>query len=124
MTADAFELAATADDCLLADILGQGAAPAVEKPIGVAPRSFRRTAARRTFENLLKVKAAARSYLAPLGLGDDKTPLAELCRLAVLMVMKDGKPREPKLPPAPRADRRRPEGKGPQRPRHRSHPAD
>lgn len=31
--------------------------------------------------------ATARRHLAPLGLADDRTPLAELCRLAVLKVL-------------------------------------
>jgi hypothetical protein len=32
--------------------------------------------------------AAARAHLAPLGLGNESTPLAELCRLAVLRILR------------------------------------
>ena len=46
------------DGLLLADILGDGNVRPAEKPIGVSARSFRRTAAKRTFQNLLKLKAA------------------------------------------------------------------
>ena len=55
---DPLELATAHDGLLLAEILGDEAVRPVEKPIGVASRSFRRTAAGRTYQNLLKVKAA------------------------------------------------------------------
>jgi hypothetical protein len=65
--------------------------------------------------------AAARAHLTPLGLGNERTSLAELCRLAVLRIIKDG---ERSISQAPRADGRDPEGSGPRRTRHRANPAD
>lgn len=59
MIDDPLELATAHDSHLLAEILGDEAVRPVEKPIGVVSRSYRRTAAGRIYQNLLKVKAAA-----------------------------------------------------------------
>jgi hypothetical protein len=58
MIDDPLELATASDGLLLAEILGDETVHPVEKPIGVTSRSYRRATARRTFQNLLKVKAA------------------------------------------------------------------
>jgi hypothetical protein len=58
MTDDPLDLADASASLLLADILGDGSVRPVEKPIGVGARSYRRSAAARDFQNLLKLKAA------------------------------------------------------------------
>jgi hypothetical protein len=58
MIDDPLELATGRDGLLLAEICGDETVRTVEKPIGVTARAFRRVAARRTLQNLLKVKAA------------------------------------------------------------------
>jgi hypothetical protein len=66
--------------------------------------------------------AAARAHLAPLGLGNEKTPLAELCRLAVLRIIEDG--RERSISSTPRADGRGSKRAGSAGTRHRPDSAD
>ncbi len=57
--------------------------------------------------------AAARAHLAPLKLGNEKTPLAELCRLAVLKLIESEHGRSGKcLQKTSRTDRKGPERAG------------
>jgi len=65
---------------------------------------------------------AAREYLTPLGLGNEETPLSELCRRAVLRMIKDGHQRI--LSPTSRAGRGPTGNPSPARPRHRPDSAD
>lgn len=67
--------------------------------------------------------AAARAYLVPLKLGDERTPLSELCRLAVLRIIDDGDGKGSISTPS-RTHGRCSKGSGQARSRHRPNPTD
>ena len=58
MIDDPPELTSPSNDCLLSEILGDKSVRPVERPIGVTSRSYRCNTTKRTYQNLLKLKAA------------------------------------------------------------------
>jgi len=82
-------------------------------------------------EKALAEIQAAKAYLTPLRLGDEKTPLVELCRLAVLRILANKTTLDQfdaqtgrSISSTSRTCGRSPKRTGSARPRHRAHTAD